>query len=157
MSKILTLTLIGLLFACISVSAQRVNTDSLSLVSKISADQLKLGKLQNQVDQKTKNKQDASTQAQKSADANSTAAGKLSDNPEDKKLARTADNKASDAKSDSKNARKESGRLDKLNTDIQDLKNKIASNQVKLNKYIQNGIANQAIISETNKPDSTQH
>ncbi|MBV4355834.1 hypothetical protein [Pinibacter aurantiacus] len=136
MTKKLLLTFIGLLFICVSISAQKANTDSLSLVSKISEDQLKLGKLQNQVEQKTQNKQDASQQAQKSADANSTAAGKLSDHPEDKKLARSADNKAGSAKSDSKNARKESSSLDKLNVDIQDLKNKIAANQVKLDKYV---------------------
>ena len=47
MQKVLLLTSIGLLFLCVSVSAQKVNTDSLSLVSRISADQLKLGTLQN--------------------------------------------------------------------------------------------------------------
>ncbi|MBV4359044.1 hypothetical protein [Pinibacter aurantiacus] len=146
MTKKLLLTFTGLLFICASISAQKANTDSLSfqkantdslsLVSKISEDQLKLGKLQNQVEQKTKNKQDASQQAQKSADANTTAAGKLSDHPEDKKLARTANNNAGSAKSDSKTARKESSSLDKLNVDIQDLKNKIAANQVKLDKFV---------------------
>lgn len=157
MQKILLLTSIGLLLFCVSVSAQRVNTDSLSLVSKISADQLKLGKLQNQVEQKTKNKQDASEQAQKSANENSTAAGKLSDKPEDKKLARTANSKASDAKSDSRNARKEAGRLDKLNKDIEDLKERIAKNQVKLNKYIQDGNAARATVPVPVSSDTTQH
>jgi len=149
MQKVLLLTSIGLLFFCVSVSAQKVNTDSLSLVSKISADQLKLGKLQNQLEQKTKNKQDASEQAQKSANENSNAADKLRDKPGNKKLARKANNKAGDAKSDSRNARRESDRLDKLNKDIQDLRNRIANNQVKLNKYIQNG--KRASI------DTTQH
>ena len=144
MQKVLLLTSIGLLFLCMSISAQNVNTDSLSLVSKISADQLKLGKLQNQIEQKTQNQQDASEQAQKSANENSNAADKLSDNPENRKLARKANNKASDAKSDSRNARKESSSLDKLNNDIQDLKNRIANNQVKLNKHIQNGSAYRA-------------
>jgi hypothetical protein len=151
MQKVLLLTSIGLLFFCLPVFAQKVNTDSLSLVSKISADQLKLGKLQSQLEQKTKNKQDASEQAQKSANANSNAADKLNDNPENKKLARKANNKASDAKSDSRNARKESDRLDNLNKDIQDLKKRIADNQVKLNKYIQNGRTNRATT------DTTQH
>lgn len=157
MQKILLLTSIGLLFFCMSVSAQKVNTDSLSLVSKISEDQLKLGKLQNQVEQKTKNKQDASEQAQKSANENSTAAGKLSDKPKDKKLARTANKKASDAKSDSRNARKEESRLDKLNKDIQDLKNRIAKNQAKLNKYIQDGNTPRATIPVPIKSDTTHH
>lgn len=145
------LTSIGLLFLCMSISAQKVNTDSLSLVSKISADQLKLGKLQNQLEQKTKNQQDASEQAQQSANENATAADKLSDNPENKKLARKANNKAGDAKSDARNARKEAKNLDNLNKDIQDLKNRIADNQVKLNKHIQNGSAYRATT------DTIQH
>jgi len=157
MKKILLLTAISLFCFFISVPAQKVNTDSLSLVSKISADQLKLGKLQNQIEQKTKNKQDASVQAQKSANENSSAADKLSDKPQDKKLARNADNKAGDAKSDSRNARKESNRLDKLNADIQDLKNKIADNQVKLDRYIQDGITARATIPMRVKPDTIQH
>ncbi|WP_207515202.1 hypothetical protein [Longitalea luteola] len=139
MRKVLLLTSIGLLFLCTSVSAQKANTDSLALVAKISADQLKLGKLQNQLEQKTKNKEDALDQAQKSANENSDAADKLSDDPDNKKLARKANNKAGDAKSDSKNARKESERLDNLKKAIYDLERRIADNQFKLNKYIENG------------------
>lgn len=142
MQKVLLLTAVGLLFLCLPVFAQKVNTDSLSLVSKISADQLKLGKLQNQLEQKTKNKQDATEQAQRSANENSNAADKLSDQPENKRLARKANNKAGDAKSDARNARRESDRLEKLNKDIQYLQNRIADNQAKLNKYIQKGSAN---------------
>lgn len=113
MQKVLLLTSIGLLFFCLPVFAQKVNTDSLSLVSKISADQLRLGKMQNQLEQKSKNKEDASEQAQKSANENSTAADKLRDIPDNKKLARKANNKAGNAKSDSRNARIQSDRLDK--------------------------------------------
>jgi len=154
MKKMLLPAIIGALFLCTSVSAQKVNTDSLSLISKISADQLKLGKLQNQVDQKTRNKQDASEQAQKSANENAIAATKLSNLPEDKKLARKADNKASDARSDSKNARKQAGQLDKLNQDILELKNKIAVEQAKLNNYIPNAPTTYGMPV---KPDSTLH
>lgn len=139
MQKVLLLTSIGLLFLCMSVTAQKINTDSLSLVSKISADQLKLGKLQNQLEQKTKNQQDASVQAQQSAKENVAAADKLNENPENKKLARKANNRASDAKSDSRNARKEANTLNKLNKDIQDLQKRIANNQAKLNMHIQKG------------------
>ena len=152
MQKVLLLTSIGLLLFCLPVFAQKVNTDSLSLVSKISADQLRLGKMQNQLEQKTKNKEDASEQAQKSANENSAAADKLRDNSDNKKLARKASNKAGNAKSDSRNARRESNRLDELNKDIQDLKNRIADKQVKLDKYIQNERANRATPDTT-----TQH
>ena len=149
MQKVLLLTSIGLLFFCISTFAQKVNTDSLSLVSKISTDQLRLGKLQNQLEQKTKNKEDASELAQKSANENLAAADKLRDNSDNKKLARKANNKAGNAKSDSRHARRESNRLDELNKDIQEVKNRIANNQVKLNKYIQNGNANSATFGAT--------
>jgi small-conductance mechanosensitive channel len=129
---------IGVLFFCGAapmVSAQKVNTDSLSLVSKISSDQLKLGKLQNEVDQKTRDKKDAAEQAQKSANENTDAANKLSTNPQDKKYARRADNAASDARRDAKRARKASDRLDDLNKDIQNLQGRIAGEQNKLTKY----------------------
>ena len=137
MKKTLFLFFAFTLFICTVVFAQtpKVNTDSLALVAKISEDQLKLGKLQNEVDQKTKNKQDASDKAQRSANDNAEAANKLTDNPDDKKLARKADHKAGDARSDARNARKESSRLERLNKDIFDLKNKIADEQARLNKY----------------------
>jgi hypothetical protein len=142
MQKILLLTTIGLLFFYMFSSAQQINADSLSLVSKINADQLKLDKLQSQLEQKTKDKQDALASAQKSANKNSTAADKLSDNPHNKKLARKANKKAGNAKSDARKARKASDRLDKLQKDIQDVKNRIANNQGKLNKYIKDGRTN---------------
>jgi len=139
------MTAMAVVIACVSVSAQsaqsaqpaqKINTDSLSLVAKISADQLKLAKLQNTVEEKTRDKQDQATTAQQSADKNKTAADRLSDDPTDKTQARKADNAAGDAKSDSKKARKASDRLKNLNKDIDELKAKIAENQAKLNAYI---------------------
>jgi hypothetical protein len=143
MQKALFLTLIGWLFFCLPVAGQPINSDSLSLVSKINADRLKLDKLQNQLQQKAKNKQATAAQAQRSANKNSTAADKLRENPRNKKLARKANRKAGDAKRDARNARKAADRLDELNKDIQDLKERIANNQSKLNKYVQKGSANQ--------------
>ncbi len=137
MQKILLLS-IGLLLFYVNGSSQKVNTDSLLLISKISADQLKLAKLQNTSAQKMNNKEDALVKAQRSADDNNTAAGKLSDDPENKKLARNAKNKANDAKSDARKGRKEGGKLDNLNRDIDDLKTKIANEQAELNRYTRN-------------------
>ena len=85
---------------------------------------------------------DASIQAQKSANANTDAANKLSDDPQNKRLARKADNKASDAKSEARYARKEERRLDNLNKDIRDLKNKIADEELKMKKYTLAGTGN---------------
>ena len=138
MKRLSLLPLACMLLFCIPVFSQNINTDSLSLISKISADKLKLARLQNQIEEKTGNKQEAFEKAQKSADANNTAANKLSDNPENKKLARKADNKASEAKGEARNARKESRRLDNLNKDIRDLKSKIADEETKLNRYTLN-------------------
>src|ERR1700744_2072426 len=99
MLKMFVMTAIAVGVACVSVSAQsaqKINTDSLSLISRISADQLKLAKLQNTVEEKTRDKQDQATTAQQSADKNKTAADRLSDAPTDKSEARKADNAASD-------------------------------------------------------------
>jgi cell division protein FtsL len=139
MQKMFVMTAMAVVIACVSVSAQsaqKINTDSLSLVARISADQLKLAKLQNTVEEKTRDKQDQATTAQQSADKNKTAADRLSDDPMDKTQARKADNAASDAKSDSKKARKASDRLKDLNKNIADLKAKIAEEQAKLNAYM---------------------
>src|ERR1700753_4109250 len=115
MKKLLLLSLFGLLFICSGITAQttntptpKVNTDSLQLITRISQNQLKLGKLQNTIDQKTKNKQDAADKSQQSADINRNAAEKLSEDPNDKTLAKNADNKAGDAKTDSRTGREDS-------------------------------------------------
>src|ERR1700744_3195062 len=99
MLKMFVMTATAVVITCMSVSAQsaqKINTDSLSLISKISADRLKLAKLQNTVEEKTRDKQDQATAAQQSADKNKTAADRLSDAPMDKTQARKADNAASD-------------------------------------------------------------
>jgi DNA repair exonuclease SbcCD ATPase subunit len=138
MQKMFVMTAMAVVIACVSVSAQsaqKINTDSLTLISRISENQLKLAKLQNTVEEKTRDKQDQAATAQQSADKNKTAADRLSDAPMDKAQARKADDAASDAKSDSKKARKASDRLKDLNKNISDLKAKIAEDQGKLNAY----------------------
>jgi uncharacterized low-complexity protein len=120
---------------CGSVVAQKANIDSLTLVAQISQDQLELGKLQNMVDQKTKNQQGAAMNAQNSANNNANAAEQLSADPTNKQLASNANTKAGEAKSDAKKSRKQSGKLDDLNKAIMDLKSKIAVEQSKLSIY----------------------
>jgi len=135
MKKALYLFPFGLLFLCTSVSAQKVNTDSLALVAQISQDQLKLGKLQNMVDQKTINKQNAAVDAQNSATDNVRAAQNLNADPNNKKLASDANSKAGNAKGDARKARKEAQRLDDLNKNIADIKNRISLAQARLRMY----------------------
>jgi hypothetical protein len=135
MKKAFHLLPVGMLLLCHPAKAQRANIDSLELVAQISQDQLKLGKLQNMVDQKTSNKQNAAVDAQNSASDNVRAAERLNADPNNKKLASDANSKAGDAKSDAGKSRKESRRLDDLNKDIADLKGKIAVAQAKLSVY----------------------
>lgn len=135
MKKLLYLLPVGIIFLCTSAAAQKTNIDSLKLVAQISKDQLKLGKLQNLVDQQTKDKADAGVNAQNSASANANAAEKLNADPDNKKLASNANSKAGDAKSDARKSRKETRELDDLNKNIMDLKSKIAEEQAKLAIY----------------------
>jgi hypothetical protein len=141
MKHLLLFSIFGILSG-LATSAQTLNnptpvtnTDSLKLVVRINENRLKMGKLQNTVDQQRKDKINAADKSQESADKNTASAEKLSANPTDRKMANNADNSAGDAKRDSKRARKESDKLDKLNKDIMDLKGKIATDQAKLSVY----------------------
>ena len=128
---------IAVFFAFLSLaSAQVINKDSFSLVSKIASDKEKLIKLQNSVAQKEKEKMESAIQAQESADDNRKAANKLSDDPQDRKLARRAGAKAGDAKTDARRARNAAQDLDDLNRDIERLKEKIDKEQKRLDKFI---------------------
>jgi uncharacterized protein YlxW (UPF0749 family) len=133
MQKLFLLISCGLLLFCIPISGQ-LKKDSLSLVSEIYRNQLKLGKLLSQLEQKSNKKQNASEKAKNSANKDSTAADELSDDPDNKKLARKAKNTSHDAWKDSMNAITKSETLDKLHSDIQSLKHRIENNQAKLNK-----------------------
>ncbi len=142
---------------CTSTLAQNANIDSLTLVAQISQDQLKLAKLQNMVDQKTKNKQNAAVDAQNAASDNANAAEKLNADPDNKKLASDANSKAGNAKSDARKSRNESGKLDDLNKQIMDLKSKIAVEQAKLSVYSPTAVITPAVMAMPARIDSTQH
>jgi hypothetical protein len=161
MHKILLLAGIGLFSFAGSVvaqnTAQKANTDSLSLVVKISEDQLKLAKLQNTVEQKTKDKKYASEKAQQSANDNAIAAARLNEDPENKKLAGEANDKAGIAKSDARKGRKAADQLDALNKDIQDLKLKIAGEQSKLDTYMPAKLTVAPTAPTPLPVDTTQH
>jgi hypothetical protein len=156
MLRIILLAFAGVLFLCVEASAQKINTDSLKLISKISDDQLKLGKLQNTVDQKIQNKQNDSLAAQQSADKNAVAATRLSNDPQNKKDARQANNAAGSAKSNARKARKAAAQLDKVHKKIADLQSKIATEQAELNRYT--GITNMPSgQSSPGQQDSTRN
>jgi hypothetical protein len=157
------LALMGMTLLCTSTFSQKVNTDSLTLVSKISNDQLKLGKLLNEMGDKTRAMQDDSAKAQQSADDNKIAANRLGDDAQDKKLARQADNRAGDARSDSRKARNSRDKLDRLKQEIQNLQGKIAGNQRRLDQLVnaENKVSVLAPISPAQVvpvfADTTQH
>jgi hypothetical protein len=154
MKKLFSLITASLLLSIAGHS--QMNTDSMAIVAKISEYQLKLGKLQNTVPQKTNDKQNDSVKAQQSADANARAANSLSANPQDKTDARKADRAASNAKGDSKAARKAADNLNDLNKDILDLQTKIAEQQLKLDKFTRSTAMPAAPVVVA-QPDTSQH
>jgi len=135
MKKSFHLLPVGIFLLCHPARARRANIDSLELVAQISQDQLKLGKLQNMVDQRASNKQTAAVDAQNSANDNVRAAERLNADPNNKKLASDANRKAGDAKSDAGKSRKEFRKFDDLNKIIAGLKGKIAVAQAKLSVF----------------------
>ena len=137
MQKLLLITATVLLGFSISVSAQELNKDSISLVSKIEDDRSKLTDLQTQLEERLKSKGDAIAKAQRSANANSTAADKLSDDPKNKKLAKKADKSSDVARKDAKAARIETEKVEKLNKNIRSTKKRITKNEKRLKKYTQ--------------------
>ncbi|HEV2353587.1 MAG TPA: hypothetical protein VGR89_05055 [Puia sp.] len=103
--------------------------------ARIGEDSAKLARLMAMVPQYEKDKQNAADQAQQSADANKSAADKLSNDPQDKKLAKKADKAASLARSDARKAREASDKLDDLNKEIKKLTRELEKEQAKLQKY----------------------
>jgi hypothetical protein len=129
------LMIVGLAVCSLTASAQQINIDSLNHVSKISEYQLKRARLLNTVEETTRDKQDAASKVQNSADQNRQDANRLSDDPQNKTLARKADNAASDAKRDSRRSRKANEKLEDLKKQIAKLDSQIATEQSKLNAY----------------------
>lgn len=109
--------------------------DVIEMQAKIGEDSAKLVKLKGMVSQFEKDKDNAANQAQQSADANKSAADKLSNDPQDKKLAKKANKAAETAKSDAKKARQASDKLDDLNKDIKKLTKELEKEEAKLQKY----------------------
>jgi outer membrane murein-binding lipoprotein Lpp len=131
----------GLLLLGIGATAQadstRVTNDKklVKLLAKVNEDSIKLVKFNGMVAQFEKDKENAATQAQQSADDNKRAAERLADNPQDKKLARRARSAARTAKNDSQKARVAANKLDDLNDDIKKLTRQLGKEQGKLASY----------------------
>ena len=136
-----TVAFLVLLFSAMTTIAQSDSTQQLpdkklvKLLAKISEDSTKLVKFNGMIAQFEKDKNDAAKQAQQSADDNKTAADRLADNPQDKKLARKAHSAAKDAKNDSDKAREAADKLDDLNKDIKKLTKQLEKERSQLDKY----------------------
>jgi chromosome segregation ATPase len=141
------LFLMGSIFSALSTSAQSNDQNEkqtlnqnekqiTKLQAKISEDSAKLIKFNSLVADYEKQKKEMADQAQQSADDNKRAAEKLSNDPQDRKLARKADNSASDARSDAKKARVAADKLDDLNEDIKKLTKQLEKERDKLDKYL---------------------
>lgn len=125
-----------------SVNAQVVSKDSISILknqkeiallsAKLNEEKLKLAGLENSLSEKVESERKARNRAQESADANSKIASDLSEQAQNKKLARQAKKAAKAAKRDAKKLRKASSALDNLENDIEVLKKKVAEDEAKL-------------------------
>jgi chromosome segregation ATPase len=133
------LFVMGSIFSALSVSAQGDDHNEkqvIKLQAKVSEDSAKLVKFNSLIPDYEKQKKETAEQAQQSADDNKTAANRLSNDPQDRKLARKADNAASDARSDAKKARVAADKLDDLNQDIKKLTKQLGNERDKLDKYL---------------------
>ena len=158
MQKKSVLIVVGLAAFSLAVTAQKINTDSLSLVSKISEYQLKRAKLQNTVDQTMQEKADAATKVQNSANQSSQDANRLTNDPQNKGLAKKADQSAGDARRDSKRSRAANDKLHDLYKEIAKLDDKITGEQRKLSVFT--GVMAPVEIKPGDTPvttDSTRH
>jgi len=125
-----------------SVHAQVVSKDSISILknqkeiallsAKLNEEKLKLAGLENSLSEKVESERKARNRAQESADANSKIASDLSEQAQNKKLARQAKKAAKAAKRDAKKLRKATSALDNLENDIEVLKKKVAEDEAKL-------------------------
>jgi hypothetical protein len=147
---------VGSVFSAVSAAAQDTKAEKqmIELQAKISEDSVKLIKFKGMLSQFETDKKNAVEHAQQSADDNKKAAERLSNDPQDKKLARKADNSASTARTDAKKARVASDKLDDLNKDIAKLLKQLEKEHGKLDKY---QVAGSAAGAASTKVDSVIH
>jgi len=138
--KILLIAFIMTVFSApagAQVSKDSINTlvrqkAALELSARINAQKIQLAKLENDLYEKSREKENTASDAQKAATENAEAAAKLRDNPQDKSLARKAENAGDAARKSAKRARQAADNLEELKKDIESLKNKISQEAAKL-------------------------
>jgi chromosome segregation ATPase len=115
-----------------SLHSLKQQKQSLELSTKINDLKMKLAKLENTLDKKTREMESTTTAARQAADDNATAAVKLSSDAQDKKLARQAESTADNAKKSAKRARVAADNLADLKREIETLKSKITEDEARL-------------------------
>ena len=115
-----------------SMNILKQQKQSLELSSKVNDQKMKLARLENLVDKKTREMESTAADAQKAADDNAEAANKLSGDAQDKTLARRAEKAGNEARKSAKRARSAADDLSGLKKDIESLKNKIADDEARL-------------------------
>ena len=115
-----------------SITSLKQQKEALKVGKDLNEKKLKLADLQNSVEKKTLEMQNASQKAQIAAADNNQAANNLNTNVQDAKLASEASKKANTAKSDAKKARNANKDLVNLNKKIDKLKKQIADDETKL-------------------------
>ena len=115
-----------------SLQSLHQQKESLELSTRVNDLKMKLAKLENTLDKKTSEMESTTADARRAADDNATAASRLSNDPQDKKLARQAESAGDNAKKNAKRARTAADNLADLKKDIEALKKKIAEDETKL-------------------------
>ena len=115
-----------------SLQALRQQKQSLELSTKINELKMRLAKLENTLEDKTRELDGTTATARQAADDNSTAANRLASDPQNKKLARHAESSGDNAKKSAKRARVATDDMQDLKKDIEALKSKIVKDEAKL-------------------------
>ena len=114
-----------------SISNLKQQKEIIGLAKELNEQKLKLAKLENSVESKRQDMETAQRNAQNSADENADIASKLSNDPDNRKLARKAKNAAKQVKRDARQSRSAADDFQRLQNDIDELKKKIAGNEEK--------------------------
>ena len=132
----------GILLTGTTVFAQVVSKDSMQMLEKqkdaielsksVNDKKTQLAKLQNDLEKKNKEAQDAAVKAEQSAKENQAAASRLSSNAQDKKLANQAKSSARRAERDAKAARKAADNQKSTQEDIAKLQSEISEEESKI-------------------------
>ncbi len=115
-----------------SIKLLKTQKAAIELSREINQNKLKLSELENRLNREISEKENAADNVQRHADDNEELAEKLSDDPNDKRLARKSHKKARKAKSASKQSRRAAKDVEDIRDRIESLRKRIAKDEAKL-------------------------